>query len=126
MEKKEGLKKLFLTINFNEHTLVDEKNPFVLYSISVMTMFSKSVIVKRYSSFVELSKKLAQFSQDEITLKNGLKERGSHLLPLFPDSSMYYWNLDEEFIQGRKAELEQYSQSLVDLFCKLALMSHKQ
>lgn len=124
MEKGKDLRS-FLTIKFNDHVLVDEKKPFVLYCISVMTMFSKINIVKRYSSFQELSLELSKFSKDEIMMKNGRKEIVSNLLPSFPDSSMYYWNLDDEFIQGRKVELEQYSQSVVDLFCKLTIMGKK-
>ena len=112
----------FLTIKFNEHVLIDEKDPFVLYSISVMTKFSKIDITKRYSHFVELNRELSKLVDDKLLRK----VKGIHTLPKFPDSSLYYWNLDEDFIQGRKGELEHYSLSLVDLFHKIAMENYIQ
>jgi hypothetical protein len=115
-----------VTIKFNDYVKIDEKQPFVLYLISVMTRFSKIKITKRYSCFKALSVELRAYSQNEIFLLDGRKEILCNILPRFPDSSLYYWNLEEEFIEGRKHELEQYSQSLVDLFCKQAILCHKQ
>jgi len=59
---------------------------------------------------------LSAFKQDKVMIRKGKFDTVGKLLPKFPRSSMYYWNLDEDFINGRKVELEQYSQSLVDLF----------
>lgn len=102
-----------ISIKFNDHVIVDQKKPFTLYSISVITnMHSNFNIVKRYSNFVDLSRELEQYLNDEI-LKHGSKKV---TVPDFPNSSLYYWNLDEDFIHNRKVELEQYSQSLVNLY----------
>lgn len=112
-----------ISIKFNDHVTVDQKKPFTVYSISVITnMYSKFNLVKRYSNFVDLKREMEQYSNDEI-LKHGSKKM---TIPDFPNSSLYYWNLDDDFILSRKVELEQYSQSLVNLYCKLTMMSTKQ
>jgi len=114
-----------VNIKFNDHTIVDEKKPFALYSISVLTHYSRINIVKRYSCFKSLSVQLLNFLQEEVPMRNGRKETVGGMLPAFPDTSLYFWNMDEEFLNGRKAELEQYSQALVDLFYKIAVITSK-
>lgn len=124
MENSRDSKSL-ITIKFNNHVLVDEKSPFVLYSISLTTMYSKVRINKRYSNFVAFNKELLKYSNDEILMWNGRFEMIRNLIPVFPDSSLYLWNLDEEFIQTRKTELQSYSQALIDMFFKLTMKRNK-
>lgn len=107
--------KNYLTVRFNDHIKVDEKKPFVVYSISVFTRYSKTNLNHRYSNFVKLSESLRQFENDDKVM-----------LPRFPNSKYYIWNLHEDFIASRKEELEQYSQNLLDLHSKMTNVCWKE
>ena len=111
----------FLSVRFNKHCIIDQCNPFVLYSVSVMTTFSRIDVNKRYSSFVKLSQDLNEYLPDDVFLNGTKRKMLGEILPDFPDSSMYWWNLDEEFIQRRKARLEGYSKALIKMYHKLSV-----
>ncbi len=89
----------FFTVKFNGHTRIDEKEPFILYSISVKTIYSSFNICKRYSDFSRLNEELITIREE---WTNSGFVQGLTKLPKFPSSSLYYWNLDEDFIQERK------------------------
>ena len=89
--------------------------------VSGMTTFSRIDVNKRYSSFVKLSQDLNEYLPDDVFLNGTKRKMLGEILPDFPDSSMYWWNLDEEFIQRRKARLEGYSKALIKMYHKLSV-----
>lgn len=36
------------------HTIVDEKNPFLIYAVEVHSSFSKRIVLKQFQHFVSL------------------------------------------------------------------------
>ena len=47
-----------LNCSISKHTIVDEKNPFVLFAVELESEFSRYVAKKQFQNFVNLQKKL--------------------------------------------------------------------
>ena len=41
-------------VKIENHTIIDEKNPFVLYAIEIQSEYSKYITLKQFTNFIKL------------------------------------------------------------------------
>jgi len=42
------------SLKIRKHTVIDEKNPFILYAIEIESEFSKYIVLKQFDNFIKL------------------------------------------------------------------------
>jgi len=45
-------------IAIKKHTIVDEKNPFVLYALEIKSEFSRYIVLKQFQNFIKLQQEV--------------------------------------------------------------------
>ncbi len=66
-----GLAQHHLSVKIRKHSLIHEKDPFVIYAVEIFTPFSRQIEVKRYTSFIELQHlvSLSSFTAPSLLLR---------------------------------------------------------
>lgn len=49
-------------LKISKHTIIDEKNPFLLYAIEIKSNYSKYVVLKQFKNFVRLQQEVSSNS----------------------------------------------------------------
>eukprot|EP00347_Sterkiella_histriomuscorum_P009893 403339469 len=112
-----------------KHTIVDEKNPFILYAVEIESEFSRYVVLKQFSDFVRLQQELVQMKDHivELNPRYALTSNQPECLPLeklipkLPTSFISYLfktTPSSDQIERNKKNLSQYSQQLIEILSK--------
>mmetsp|Transcript_18059 Transcript_18059/g.13108 ORF Transcript_18059/g.13108 Transcript_18059/m.13108 type:complete len:133 (-) Transcript_18059:443-841(-) len=104
-------------LKIEKHTVVDEKDPFVLYAVEIQSEFSKFIMLKQFQNFVKLQQELVKLKDSVVQVPRSDRMGFDYtfldkLLPKLPAGFLdLIWPSvpSPDQIQKQKESLRQYS-----------------